>query len=135
MTTNKLAALKPKRKSTIVRLRMQAIENAIAAGCSHEQIATALTEETGVEITAATLSAYISKERKIGLMQHADDTNRPSLQPNNEEKSSPKGGENETEPETSNDVGYSKAPMTFSDVDAILRTPVNLDHYSRKRKK
>lgn len=135
MTTNKLAALKPKRKSAIVRLRMQAIENAIAAGCTHEQIATALTEETGVEISAATLSAYISKERKIGQIQHADDTKRPSLQPNNEEKASPKTGESETEPETSNEASGSEAPMTFSDVDAILRTPVNLDHYSRKRKK
>lgn len=58
-----LANLKPTRKSWVIRSNLADIEKAIRDGCSYEQIATALTADTGIEITPTLLAVYLQRER------------------------------------------------------------------------
>lgn len=60
---SKLSTIKPTTKSGVIRSNMAEIEAAIGRGCTYEQIAQALTEDTGLEITPSLLAVNLLRER------------------------------------------------------------------------
>lgn len=132
MTQPTLATLAPTKKAAIVRSRFTEICEAYARGCSYEQIAKALFEETGVSMSRRELSAYVDREKKKRKLQpEAVNTKeletKSPIEPSREQENVVK--------ESSSTPVETGQPLTFDDVSKLMRTQVDLEQYYRKRKK
>ena len=132
MTKPTLATLAPTKKSAIVRSRFTEITEAYARGCSYEQIATTLTEETGVKISRQELAVYVDREKKKRNL------NTEAASSKNHEITNPVEPRREPEnvvEESSGTPVETGTPLSFGDVSKLMRTQVDPDQYSRKRNK
>lgn len=130
MTQPTLTTLVPIKKSAIVRSRFTEICETYARGCTYEQIAKTLSEETGIQFSRQELRVYVDRtKKKRNLHPEAVSTKEQETKSPVEPRREP---ENAVE-KSSSTLVEAGTPLTFGDVAKLMRAKVDLDQYSRKR--